>query len=500
MIRPGFLKIGIIFVIAAVIGSYVLGIPLLAAILFAIVLLFFILLMKKSPAFQAKMLGLLKILAVFFGLPIIFYVLSRVAPPSFFAIAFIPVLIIYWIMVFTVLGKKLGIVVFLITLLFLIIITTSCMVILSAESPICKSANALREGWSGIWTAIKNAIGGTQQALVKAVKREIALATGDYYVGEVDENAQKRLGVFLEDIGTVSKKFYETEEATVYVTLKAETFKTDKPIMIEMFCQANKPTRDVPCGGKNPCGKLSPCEGPTPPCPTVTTLEVEQYEEEIVDCAIDSSELGIGSHAITFVADFNFPTNAYIKSYFMEKDRLRAYRRQEIDPLDEFGIEDKQPAAIYTQGPIGIGLGLGEMPIAINIEKGPGPTLGITLDNLWAGKLKRIKELKISVPKGIIMKDISPGGDIPRNACEGCEGTAECTCTLNEATFPSFTTQINKNVQDINTFRIHTEIINPQELLGTAPISIKNFKVSTSYDYSLQQGIGITVAKEPEIK
>ena len=64
----------------------------------------------------------------------------------------------------------------------------------------------------------------------KSWKARLEYATGDYYEGEVEENENEPLGVYLENIEKAETEFYEDEPVSIWVTLKARTLEKDKEV------------------------------------------------------------------------------------------------------------------------------------------------------------------------------------------------------------------------------------------------------------------------------
>ena len=316
---------------------------------------------------------------------------------------------------------------------------------------------------------------GLPNQVSKAWTSQIAVATGDYYTGKVDENANEQLGVYLEDIQMADPEVYEDESVTVWANLKARTLNKEKPVNVSISCWKDKKKESNK-------GKISPEENFT-----IFTLE-----EEEVDCFFDKYELGKGSHSITFSAGFNFETMSYLKSYFMDKDRKRAMRREEIDIFDQFGIEDENPIAVYTVGPVMIGMEVREdLPVGIDRSKGEETfVLGITLKNEWEGKIEDVATLTIITPKYVkLIKD-----DTTENYCLNYKFDEEC----NDDTCEYKLNQDSERIGSVETYvslrcPISIEQGKYEDFLGDTPLTIKYFKVTADYQYVFEQAITINV-------
>ena len=123
----------------------------------------------------------------------------------------------------------------------------------------------------------------------------------------------------------------------------------------------------------------------------------------------------MGPQRIILDTSFTFTTDSFLKVYFMEQDRIRAYKRQHSEensnPLDQFAITDKNPVAIFTGGPLKVGMGVAQQPVSL-VRPGDdseqfGPTLGITLDKNWLeGEILEVSKIVITAPLGLKIKDV----------------------------------------------------------------------------------------------
>ena len=188
----------------------------------------------------------------------------------------------------------------------------------------------------------------------------------------------------------------------------------------------------------------------------------------------------------------------------MDQTRLRESRRRGEDPLKD--LPDRNPTTIYTSGPIMVGMNLGTQPIGIPAPTGTtetaGPTLGVTVDNIWTGKMKKIKHLIIMTPKGIEIKDIN---GIAVSKIKSCQHLMQdydvkaCNDTVDNAYLlpPEELARVNAE-KDIMayTFRAHTIVTDYSKLVSAAPLT-KNFKVTVKYDYeySVMRAINVDVRK-----
>ncbi len=299
----------------------------------------------------------------------------------------------------------------------------------------------------------------TGKAISTEVETAYKAAKGDYYTGQVDTAAKKRLGVYIENFRATEPFFYEDSPVSAYAVLKAETL--DKPLDIFVTCDAD---------GTIPANVIRPKD----------KFNIITSEQPEIDCIWNKGILKKGLHDIRLRAEFEFTTRAYLKAYIMDRDRLREYRRQNIDPLAN--VPDKTPVAIYTSGPIRIGMSLGQQPLALGTAGEALQTWGVTVDNIWDGTLEELSMLNFFVPKGIKISGIE-GINIQQTSCAAIPEEEQEACDDSLVNVYSLSPGETRN------FRILLEVTSPEQVLGKAPVAVQNFKVSAQYRYLLERKI-----------
>ena len=323
----------------------------------------------------------------------------------------------------------------------------------------------------------KEAITGVLGAIAKEKERTYKTITGDYYTGQVDESAQRPLGVFLEPLKSAQQTFAEDKPARIYSELKAETLA--EPIKIKISCFADKiPADDI----------------------SKQELIVEEKEKKAIDCTFYN--LQAKNYNFIMNADFTFTTRAYQLIYTMDEEKLRETRRANKDPLADY--QDKNPATKYSSGPVMMGMGgdigQGKQPLGISATEKQGPTIGITIDNLWTGRLKKIEYILLITPKGIKITDINgiPAVHVPECALLPIETDRErCDDAVDNMYYvPQKEIDWANQEKEIiaYTFRAGTEITDYSRLVGPDPLP-KNIKATVSYEYGYSKQKSITVEK-----
>ncbi len=399
---------------------------------------------------------------------------------------------------FQIAGRKWGWIIFMINLLFYVPLMATPMyqTLFVPGTPFYTAV----EGQQQAWGVMFGGIGEVGSQIGKIAKEQVLIASGDYEQG-VEAESERPLGVFLDDVGAVAQIVKENEVIDVYARLRAESFKTVEPVRISVRCYVEDWAEKL-------TGEIRPR----------SQFSVEEYELQDLDCIMSAKPVFDntgGSANIIIETSFNFTTSSYLKGYFMEQDRIRALRRQQLDPLDAFGITDKNPLAVYTGGPLKIGLGVGQQPIALLSEEEEiqilgetnpptaalvseitgaqtvgdgtfGPTLTITLDRNWfEGELFEVGKLIITVPPGMSIDSVS-GEKI---SCPVQAGK-EHTCTLSGDLLKKLFTS---PVVLPKTIRVQTKINDPDVLLANAPLAIRSFKLTVTYKYIVKKEVSVTV-------
>jgi hypothetical protein len=326
-----------------------------------------------------------------------------------------------------------------------------------------------QEGWTNLISYGKQ----TTSMFAEEATRSYRMATGDYYTGQVDTAAKKRLGVYLENFRTSEPIFYDNTPVMAYATMKAETI--DKELNINILCDADSNTT---------ASMVRPKE-------SFSVLTSDQYD---IDCVWNKGVLPKGSHTLRLRSEFEFTTRAYLKAYMIDMERLKEYRRQNVDPLAN--IPDKSPIAIYTSGPVRIGMSIGQQPVAIGASGDPLSSLGLTIENAWEGKVLDLTNVFIIIPAGLKIANIE-GVGITESSCDAMAEEERATCDDTLVKVYALTTEelskaIYKNLT-MKTFRIPIDIENSEKVLGKAPLGVQNFKASVQYRYRLERTTSATV-------
>jgi hypothetical protein len=309
----------------------------------------------------------------------------------------------------------------------------------------------------------------------KGVKQQYAYATGDYYTGKVDEKAKEKLGVYLENFKAVAPEFYADEPVSVYATLTAKTL--DEPIeRVSISCVEGLKDKE-----QMEADDVIPQE----------INNIQRYDERDIDCNFNAGRFKKGSHVITMFVDFNFKTMSYLKTYFVDRERSVTMKRAGKDILDVYGIRDKDPEAVYTAGPVEIGMDIRNPPIEINrMENEKLFTLGVSLTSQWDGEITAVEELTLILPRSVKLKD---------KKCSGSFEFESVKSNFNNV-YRMKEPEMLGRIKTFKTIRcpLIVDASEYEDVLGETPISIQYFKVETRYDYRLEKATSVTI-KEAKI-
>jgi hypothetical protein len=245
-------------------------------------------------------------------------------------------------------------------------------------------------------------IDGISNALSSFFKSRIEYAT--QFSGQVEQNQYESLGVYFSDIKAAQPRFYNDEPVIIWGAIRSKTYQDAVAVTTSCYWKKDEKTKTM--------GMMKPDK----------PFLVFQLDETDVECTFPnkpSPQFSPGSYPITLAAEYNFITNAYQKVYFMDKDRYRNYIREGLDPLEEFGIKDKNPATVFTNGPVEIGMKVDPLiPIDQYDNYQVLPSIYITLSNRkeitdkdkkivsrWEGKVQNITQLIILTPPGITINN-----------------------------------------------------------------------------------------------
>jgi len=349
------------------------------------------------------------------------------------------------------------------------------------DAPIRNAVVDQQNEWSVIW---EKTFTGFESAKMEA-QRQVKIATGNYEAG-VEAQSQKPLGIFLENMGTnspVRLSGSTDPKVEIFGYIKAVTQNPKDKFKVSASCY---PLRD---SSLKTVATFNPDDG--------GYLFANDYKS--VDCKMPASvvSVGEGTSKVVFETSFDFNTSAFLKTYFMEQDVIRSYRMQNLDPLDEYKIVDKNPVAVYTGGPLMIGMRVSaQQPVPLVVGSDVGPSLDITLDRTaqWPeGELMKINELVIYLPVGLSLAN----ANVLKEPCSTDGVSQRCVLSQEELKKWNLEPTTDKPVILPARLRFETKLDSDgvQKLLGGAPLSVNSFKLDASYTFRIKKTFDIKVDK-----
>ena len=308
-------------------------------------------------------------------------------------------------------------------------------------------------------------------------EQQINIATGgEYYAGQVEQTKNQPVGVYIDSLKPGDPVLYSRQPISVWADLRVVTL-ADKNVTIKTSCTAEDPVK----------GKI---DGKTDP----PEIEIELTGRESVQCKFDSLEHG--SVPVNFTAEFGFTTESYINAYFMERDRMVALLNENKNPYDLYPVPTTNPVAVYTNGPVEIGMDL-ESPIGVSTSsKTPMPILGVTLAPKWKGSISDIESVIVYVPEGI---------ELDKESCDHAFVSTTSTKQGYKAYKLSGTDALRRSLKETTyqTFRCRLKVSDQPKVLQNekgqqVPLATKYVFVDASYTFALVQQIIINVKESPE--
>ncbi len=317
--------------------------------------------------------------------------------------------------------------------------------------------------------------------VVAEYRKGLEQATGGYYQGRVEENQDPRndLGVHLVNLQAADKEFYQNEEVIVWGDLKAKTL--EDPISIFMSCEAGE------AEGVIKPEKLAQIN-------IADRHIIQQLEQIPFECRFAPDELQAGTTSVKIKAEFNFNTLGYLKTYFMDIERMRALRRENVDPLRQYGI-DKVSDAIYTNGPVKLGMGTVDPPLGLSTNSDAYSYIGVTVQPQWFGRIKNITSVQIQVPVGLDISDPTATGDTTY-----CRKGFKMTDPNKEgySIYDMEEGEIKKTKVPITTYKswrcpIKITSTTTPDILGNIPVATHHFRAEVGYIYEIEKSTNVFV-------
>lgn len=277
----------------------------------------------------------------------------------------------------------------------------------------------------------------------------------DYFTGQVEQNENEPLGVYLEDVRAIEELYSPGNPVVVWATLRGKSF--EGAIHIENTCYAK-------LGSEVIRGQVYP-------------EETDLFYDESTTLECEFSGLAPGSYQVYFSSTFLFPTWGYVEYTYVDRETLRSYYSQKKDIHREMDIPQRTQA-IYTNGPAAIGMNAVDMPIAVDSDEGRVPSFGVTLSNAWPqGKINYVDTLSVRVPEGISFESCIP-------QYENIDY---------EENLKVYNFRVKSPQEFFTTVTCRTNIDYPPNFFAGQEKVVRTFAVEAVYSYSLKESTNIRV-------
>ncbi len=230
-----------------------------------------------------------------------------------------------------------------------------------------------------------------------------------YYQGQVEENRREPHGVQITRFEPLYPRSYAGTEAVVQGRLEAKSF-LDEDVRITPSCRLERADRSWP-------------GIPEPRNPFDVNLKLVRD----VLCTYPLGEnMTPGGYTAVLGATFDFETWAYITNTFVARELFEQHYAQEQDINEALDIP-RTTTAVYTNGPVAVGVSATEQPIDIDPEASSPiqQRFGFTIENRWPqGEIREVYAAEAIVPEPFRLEECLP---TPPAATREEEGTTVYT-------------------------------------------------------------------------
>ena len=327
--------------------------------------------------------------------------------------------------------------------------------------------------WISLWNFIKGSIfefGGEFYKTITGKGNEtrafgtarLEEATGGYYKG-TEENAPRQ-GVFITSLEFSQSEYLEGDIVEISSKIDIQTPSNSLPFKVNCRAEESMHEENIFQGDI-----LELPEGKT----------IIGYKDELLPMTC-SLNLPKGTYNAIFKVLYNYDTSSSLKMYFIDKERKDAMRAEGLDPLNEYGKE-KNPQAIYTNGPIKLGIKQPSLPIGIEYNGELGPLIGFTIENDWGGEISTINSIYLYLPEGLSLN------------LEYCNQFSYISTENNMNVYKLTNPSNLGKIEDYLTINCKTKIEDKEILLGDDEVSTKQIKVITNYIFETEKSVDVRI-------
>jgi hypothetical protein len=286
----------------------------------------------------------------------------------------------------------------------------------------------------------------------------------NYYYGMGDKNDQGPVGLYIDNLRTMERYFYEGSPVILWADVRGKSFTEE--IRVKPGCYIEK----IGAGEPDPKG-----------------FSILGEEHDTMSCTFD--DVPKGSHRAKMGMTFNFETWSYVTYTFVDQEIKRSLELQGKNINSELDV-DMMPLSVYSNGPIMLGMGAQvDQPVGVDrLSNLREPVLGVTIENAggWTEGWAHVNEFEIQVPNDFKLINCDRWHpDKTREPSSKIENYDIYTFKKSE-----MGGDLRQEFQSV-TCRLH--IINPNDLLSGSQKVQRTFVSRVRYDYEMEKSISITV-------
>ncbi len=337
------------------------------------------------------------------------------------------------------------------------------------------------DAWANIWLKLKSA-NIFNVAMWKQKINETFNPEAQFYLGQVEQNQKQPQGVYITQLQSLYPVTYVGQQPAVIGRIEAKTFLPGGGVNVTPSCRLERAGKTGYVGTPDRTG----------------TILVNEYLPVDVTCTFPADpNMTIGTYYGVLGAAFNFETWAYVTDTFVARSAIVNEQQQGRDIHTDLGI-DPTTTAIYTNGPVSIGILADQQPIAIDPDAPTGSFIsqrfGFTVANVWdQGMIEGGSvEAEVLVPQPFQLKE---------GSCLPTGWTGQPTTDANGMTHYLFTRDNSLQIDARNDYRTVTcQLILPdkqsaEQVLSFGEKTPVTFVVIARYKYDIEQKVPVRVEK-----
>lgn len=308
--------------------------------------------------------------------------------------------------------RNLGIILFTITILIFFIILIMNVTLPEFATPggglnLGESWNYFTDNVKESWMRLKEGVLDSGIISIPDWRRKLNETfnpSAAFYAAQVEDNeGNTRLGVFIENVRPLHEVFFEGSPIVLLGTIKAETF-LPGGVRIWPDCRLEGYPRNYQ-------GLIDEDDIPI-------DVNLKLYRNTRCTVPWHRNMTNATSFTAYLTATFDFETWSYVEYTFVSRKTIENYYYQDQDINDALHIP-RYTEAVYTAGPVMLGLSANEQPISIDLEASTADRiieqrLGWTYSSSWPqGELLKVYEVELIVPEPFRLERCEPAN--PRN-------------------------------------------------------------------------------------